>query len=177
MTLGLNLIMIGSCKAGPYSRYLEPHETKQVLQEIHDGYYGNHKGGRNMASKILRTGYYWPTLRADCLDHCAKREACQIHALIIHQPSELLHSISAPRPFMNWGHGHSRKTPNSSRPESIHNINLVTSTSGYPKANGQAESSNKVVIRYLKKKLKSRRGTWAEELLLVVWADRTTPKT
>ncbi|XP_074289051.1 uncharacterized protein LOC141614193 [Silene latifolia] len=57
------------------------------------------------------------------------------------------------------------------------NINLVTSTLRYPKANGQAESSNKVVISCLKKKLKRRKGRWAEELPLVLWADRTTPKT
>ncbi|XP_074282986.1 uncharacterized protein LOC141607528 [Silene latifolia] len=57
------------------------------------------------------------------------------------------------------------------------NINLVTSTPGYPKANVQAESSNKVVISCLKKKLKKRRGRWAKELPLVLWADMTTPKT
>ncbi|XP_074297206.1 uncharacterized protein LOC141627907 [Silene latifolia] len=56
-------------------------------------------------------------------------------------------------------------------------INLVTSTPGYPKANGQAKSSNKVVINCLKKKLKQRKGRWAEELPLVLWADKTTPKT
>ncbi|XP_074300316.1 uncharacterized protein LOC141631558 [Silene latifolia] len=56
------------------------------------------------------------------------------------------------------------------------NINLVTSTPGYPKANGLAESSNKVVISCQKKKLESRRGRWAEELPLVLWADRATPK-
>ncbi|XP_074277493.1 uncharacterized protein LOC141601125 [Silene latifolia] len=57
------------------------------------------------------------------------------------------------------------------------NINLVTSTPGYPKANSKDESSNKVVISFLKKKLKSRRGRWAEELPLVLWADKTNPKT
>ncbi|XP_074288822.1 uncharacterized protein LOC141613976 [Silene latifolia] len=57
------------------------------------------------------------------------------------------------------------------------NINLVTSTPGYPKANRNVESSNKVVIGCLKKKLKSRRGRWAEDLPLVLWADRTTSKT
>ncbi|XP_074283410.1 uncharacterized protein LOC141607959 [Silene latifolia] len=57
------------------------------------------------------------------------------------------------------------------------NINLVTSTPAYPKANGQAESSNKVVISCLKKKLKTKRGIWAEELPLVLWVDRTTPIT
>ncbi|XP_074265944.1 uncharacterized protein LOC141588399 [Silene latifolia] len=48
------------------------------------------------------------------------------------------------------------------------NINLLTSTPGYPKANGQAESSNKVVISCLKKKLKRKWGRWAEELPLVL---------
>ncbi|XP_074305618.1 uncharacterized protein LOC141640838 [Silene latifolia] len=57
------------------------------------------------------------------------------------------------------------------------NINLVTSTLGYPKANGQAESSNKVVISCLEKKLKRGKGRWDKELPLVLWADRTTPKT
>ncbi|XP_074277482.1 uncharacterized protein LOC141601114 [Silene latifolia] len=55
------------------------------------------------------------------------------------------------------------------------NINLVTSTPGYPNANSQAESSNKVVTNFLKKKLKQRKGRWAEELPLVLWDDRTTP--
>ncbi|XP_074300554.1 uncharacterized protein LOC141631832 [Silene latifolia] len=54
------------------------------------------------------------------------------------------------------------------------NINLVTSTPGYPKANSLAESSNKVVISCFKKKLKRRRGRWAKELPLVLWADMTT---
>ena len=56
-------------------------------------------------------------------------------------------------------------------------IKLVTSTLGYPKANGQAESSNKIVMECIKKKLDSKKGRWAEELPLVLWADRTTPKT
>ncbi|XP_074300057.1 uncharacterized protein LOC141631260 [Silene latifolia] len=99
----INNTLFKRSQTGPYLRYLEPHEAKQVLQEIHDRYCGNHKGGRSLTSKILKTGYYWPTLRADCLDYCAQCEAFQIHAAIIHQPSELLHSISAPWPIMKWG--------------------------------------------------------------------------
>ncbi|XP_074300040.1 uncharacterized protein LOC141631242 [Silene latifolia] len=81
---------------GPYLRCLEPHEAKQVIEEIHDGYCGNHKGGRRLASKVLRTGYFWPTLKADYLAYSSKCEACQLHSPFIHQPSDLLHSISAP---------------------------------------------------------------------------------
>ncbi|XP_074283537.1 uncharacterized protein LOC141608085 [Silene latifolia] len=99
----INNILFKRFQAGPYLRCLESDEAKQVLQEIHDGQCGNHKGGRSLASKILKTGYYWPTLKADCLEYCSKCEACQIHAPIIHQSSEVLHSISAPWPFMKWG--------------------------------------------------------------------------
>ncbi|XP_074291948.1 uncharacterized protein LOC141618765 [Silene latifolia] len=45
-----------------------------------------------------------------------------------------------------------------------------------PQANGQAEYSNKIIVENLKKKLEEMRGKWAEELPLVLWADRTTPK-
>ncbi|XP_074298334.1 uncharacterized protein LOC141629193 [Silene latifolia] len=51
---------------------MEPDEAEQVIEDIHDGYCGNHKGGRSMESKVLRTGYFWPTLRADCLAYSSK---------------------------------------------------------------------------------------------------------
>ncbi|XP_021770746.1 uncharacterized protein LOC110734930 [Chenopodium quinoa] len=57
------------------------------------------------------------------------------------------------------------------------NITLVTSTPRYPRANGQAEFSNKVIIGSLKKKLKDKKGKWAEELPRIRWANRTTPRT
>ncbi|XP_074296944.1 uncharacterized protein LOC141627610 [Silene latifolia] len=50
------------------------------------------------------------------------------------------------------------------------------STPRNPQSNGQAESSNKIIIENLKKKLEEIGGKWAEELPLVLWADRTTPK-
>ena len=55
-------------------------------------------------------------------------------------------------------------------------IKLITSTPGFPQANGQAESSNKIVVGCLKKKLDAKKGKWVEELPFVLWADRTTPK-
>ena len=53
---------------------------------------------------------------------------------------------------------------------------MITSTPVHPQANGQAESSNKIIINNLKKKLGSKKGKWVEELPYVLWADRTTPK-
>jgi hypothetical protein len=55
-------------------------------------------------------------------------------------------------------------------------IKMITSTPVHPQANGQAESSNKIIINNLKKKLGAKKGKWAEELPFVLWADRTTAK-
>ncbi|KAD6454188.1 hypothetical protein E3N88_08894 [Mikania micrantha] len=51
---------------------------------------------------------------------------------------------------------------------------MITSTPVHPQANAQAESSNKIIINNLKKKLGSKKEKWAEELPFVLWADRTT---
>ncbi|KAJ9546930.1 hypothetical protein OSB04_019473 [Centaurea solstitialis] len=38
-------------------------QMNRILQEMHDGECGNHAGGRSLANRISRQGYYWPTLR------------------------------------------------------------------------------------------------------------------
>ncbi|KAJ9566692.1 hypothetical protein OSB04_002658 [Centaurea solstitialis] len=55
-------------------------------------------------------------------------------------------------------------------------INLVTSTPRYPQSNGLVESSNKVIINSIRKRLKGAKGKWVEELPSVLWANRTTPR-
>ncbi|XP_072076553.1 uncharacterized protein [Arachis hypogaea] len=35
------------------------------MAEMHEGVCGNHIGGQALAAKILRTGYYWPTIKMD----------------------------------------------------------------------------------------------------------------
>ena len=48
------------------------------------------------------------------------------------------------------------------------------STPAYPQGNGQAETSNKVIVNVLKKRLDNAKGRWVEELPHVLWANRTT---
>ena len=44
-------------------------------------------------------------------------------------------------------------------------------------ANGQAEWTNKTVIKIIKKRLKKVKGIWADNLPSVLWAYRTTAHT
>ncbi|XP_070049027.1 uncharacterized protein [Nicotiana tomentosiformis] len=56
-------------------------------------------------------------------------------------------------------------------------IKRITSVPYHPTANGQAESTNKVIINNLKKRLEESKGKWPEVLPGVLWAYRTTIKT
>ena len=53
-------------KKGFYMLYLrcvdDDEEAKYILKEIHEGICGDHAGPRSLVSKVLRTGYFWPTM-------------------------------------------------------------------------------------------------------------------
>jgi hypothetical protein len=52
-------------------------------------------------------------------------------------------------------------------------IKLLNSSPYYAQANGQAEASNKILIRLIKKKIEERLRSWHEVLLEALWAHRT----
>jgi len=55
-------------------------------------------------------------------------------------------------------------------------IKLVHSTSYYPQGNGLAESSNKSLIRIIKKLLEDNKKNWDSKLKYALWANRVTIK-
>ncbi|KAJ9536285.1 hypothetical protein OSB04_un000531 [Centaurea solstitialis] len=213
-------------------------QINQILQELHDGECGNHAGGRSLANRISRQGYYWPTLREDAIRYVQRCDACQKHSGMVRQPSEPLHSVLVSWPFMRWGMDIVGKLPPapgqkvyllvltdyfskwieadafsqvrdkevisfiqkniiyrfgvpaeimcdngsqfiSDRTRTFcekRGIKQVTSTPRYPQSNGLAESSNKVIISSIRKRLKGAKGKWVEELPSVLWVNRTTPR-
>ena len=49
----------------PYLRCIAHVEANYVIREIHEGVYGNHSGARSLVHKLIRAGYYWPTMQKD----------------------------------------------------------------------------------------------------------------
>ena len=70
-------------------------DIEYVLREVHKCICGNHIGARALAGKVLRQGYYWPTIRKDATDLVKKCRICQEHAKISRLPSKPLTSIQA----------------------------------------------------------------------------------
>ncbi|XP_010445590.1 PREDICTED: uncharacterized protein LOC104728289 [Camelina sativa] len=90
------------CIAGPYLRCVHGEETESIMEEAHEGPYGNHSGGRSLALRIKQQGYFWPTMLADCDAHGKSWDKCQRHAPMTNQPAELRKSVSSPYLFMRW---------------------------------------------------------------------------
>ena len=44
-----------------YLRCVEEDVAKYILEEVHEGICGDHIGSRSLVSKIIKTGYFWPT--------------------------------------------------------------------------------------------------------------------
>ena len=78
-------------------------DVDYVLREVHEGICGNYIGPRALAGKVLRQGYYWPTMLKDAIELVRKCKVCQEHAKISHLPSKPLTSITSLWPFQQWG--------------------------------------------------------------------------
>ena len=87
----------------PFLKCIAGEDTEYVLREVHEGICGNHIGAQILAGKVLRQGYYWPTMLKDATDLVKKCKICQEHAKISRLPSEPLTSITSPLPFQQWG--------------------------------------------------------------------------
>ena len=61
----------------PYLRCLVPNEADYVLREVHEGAYGNHSGARAFVHKVVRVGYYWPTIQVDAKAYVKVCDQCQ----------------------------------------------------------------------------------------------------
>ena len=87
----------------PFLKCIAGEDTEYVLREVHEGICGNHIIARALAGKVLRQGYYWPTILKDATDLVKKCRICHEHAKISRLPSEPLTSITSPWPFQQWG--------------------------------------------------------------------------
>ena len=49
----------------PYLRCLGTEEVDYIMREVDEGICGNHSRLRSLVHKLMRAGYYWPTMQKD----------------------------------------------------------------------------------------------------------------
>eukprot|EP00253_Pinus_taeda_P010165 PITA_10165 len=218
---------------------LEKTEAEKVLQELHDGPAGGHYAEDATAHKILRAGYYWPTLFKDSHSYVRKCQICQTTAGRQRKLSMPLQSVNIEQPFSQWGldiigeivpHSSKQhryilmatnyftkwveavplKTANSENiiefidqfiitrfglPSALtfdnasyfsgnamtdfalkRGFKLKYSSNYYLQGNGLAESTNKNLIRIIKRTVDQSQKNWHKTLINALWEDRITKK-
>jgi hypothetical protein len=84
-------------------RCLIHEEAERVLNDCHLGACGGHLSGMATAQKILRAGYFWPSIFKDCIEAVKKCPPCQIFNKKARTHPTALHPIIAIGPFSKWG--------------------------------------------------------------------------
>ncbi|XP_025661750.1 uncharacterized protein [Arachis hypogaea] len=163
----------------PLLKCLHPDQTDYVLREVHEGCCGHHIGGKALARKLIRAGYYWPSMMKDSREFVRKCVKCQQHANFHKAPASELSLLTSTRPFAQWGVDLLGPFPVITRfgiPEVVISDNGMQFTDKkfaefltglgikqkfssveHPQTNGQVEAANKVVLLGLKKRLDNKK--------------------
>ena len=87
----------------PYLKCVDEEEAKYILEEIHEGVCGDHAGPKSLVSKVIRIGYFWPTMQVDAMELVKKCDKCQRFGNVQCLPVKRLITIAFPWPFTQWG--------------------------------------------------------------------------
>ena len=83
-------------------RCLEKYDARHILIELHDGLVGGHFSKETIKHKVLRAGYYWPTLFKDTHAHARKCQICQVNVGRERTYAFPLQPITIENPFEQW---------------------------------------------------------------------------
>jgi ribonuclease HI len=88
---------------GVLLKCMSPPEAEMIVAEFHSGLCGGHHFWRATAHKILRAGYYWPTVFTDVCKRVRACIKCQKFAGKQQLRSLPLNPVVVSGPFQQWG--------------------------------------------------------------------------
>ncbi|GJZ77476.1 reverse transcriptase domain-containing protein [Tanacetum coccineum] len=80
----------------PMLRSVGPLQANYIIREVHEGACGMHARARSVMAKIIRQGYYWPSMHRDTKEVVDRCDSCQIHGPVPKLPKTKLTSIMSP---------------------------------------------------------------------------------
>ncbi|XP_071718964.1 uncharacterized protein [Rutidosis leptorrhynchoides] len=175
---------------GPHLWCLNPTQAESIIREVHEGMCTLPSGHKTVASKIMRLGYYWPSMYIDAAEVILKCQSCQLHVPWVE--AKLLKTISGkqirnfvwenivcqfgiPNEILSDNGTLFEVNPFSYWCQEL-NIKQTSTLVAHPQANGQCEVTNRDIVLGIKARLGLCRRGWIDELPNVLWAHRTTLK-
>nr|ABA96125.1 retrotransposon protein, putative, unclassified [Oryza sativa Japonica Group] len=157
-------------------------QAKVAIGEVHEGICGTHQSAHKMKWLLRRTGYFWPTILEDCFRYYKGCQDCQKFGSIQRAPASAMSPIIKPWPFRGWGIDMIGmiNPPSSSifvfdefvQFANSVGIKLLNSSPYYAQANWQAETSNKSLIKLIKRKISDYSRQWHTRLAEALWSYR-----
>nr|AAM74403.1 Putative retroelement [Oryza sativa Japonica Group] len=179
---------------------LDKDQSKVAMGEIHEGICGTHQSAHKMNWLLRRAGFYWSKMIDDCFKYYRGCKACQrfgngyrfvlvatdyftkwaeamplknmTHMEVIDFIlKHIIHRFGIPQ-TLTTDQGASFMSKEVKNFAESYGIKLLSSSPYYAQANGQAESSNKTLLKLVKKKIEEYPKRWHEVLFEALWAHR-----
>eukprot|EP00253_Pinus_taeda_P019801 PITA_19801 len=99
----LNNVLYWKDPGGILLNFFTEEEAQHVMSDFHKGDCGGHLFWKRMANKILKAGYYWPTLFADVYKTVTGCHECQIFQGRRKLQPLPLKPVEVSAPFQKWG--------------------------------------------------------------------------
>ncbi|XP_059311714.1 uncharacterized protein LOC132063262 [Lycium ferocissimum] len=183
-----------------FANYLLPEsEVLEILKACHDSVVRGHHSGTRTAVKVLKCGYYWPTLFHDAnlmvrsCDQCQRQgnigrrqempmnfvievEMFDVWGIDFMGPFNIFTRFGTPRAIISDGGSHFCNKAFAGLMKK-YGVKHRVATPYHPQTSGQVEVSNREIKSILAKTVNANRTDWARKLDDALWAYRTAFKT
>jgi hypothetical protein len=126
--------------------------------DLHDGPADGHFVGNTTAHKILRDGYYWPTLFKDSHTYDRNCKTCQVSAGREKREVFPLQQVVVSRPFEKWGLDIIGEITLSSSKQHRYILSAIDYFMKWAEAIPLTHVNGKVVIQFIEQQLITRFG-------------------
>ncbi|XP_071694275.1 uncharacterized protein [Rutidosis leptorrhynchoides] len=154
-----NGILYRKSYCGPMMRCVGLIEAEMIVDEVHNGVCALHSTYKTIAAKIMRMGYFWPSLYRD------------VAKIVKRWPGNVKFLIVAIDYFTKWVEAKAVRTITGVQ---VRNFvwEYIVCRIGLPRE----LANNRDIVSGIKKRLFEKRTGWVDELPNVLWAHRTTFK-
>jgi hypothetical protein len=84
-------------------RCVDENKAQELMREFHEGIYGGHFAPMTTAHKIIRVGFYWPSIFRDSYATIRKCVSCQQFSRKMKKSAMSLQPMTVEQRFYQWG--------------------------------------------------------------------------